>query len=594
MDELIDKLRAGQVAAFNAGRPRRGTLDLFAADLSEVDAPEADLSNANLDKADFSGARLRGALLPKSSLVGADLSGADLQSAVAWESRWREAFIEDTDLSEADLRKADFTEATLTGGTFSGSTLDEGKLKRLKAKGTSFAETSFIGVEAAGARFDGCDLSRSTWKDAGLSETDFSGSSLAGADFSQARLRKARFVGADLSGARFDSADLTGADLTGAKVVGTSFTRADLTGATLTDVDLRTASLAQAQVDGVDGGDATPDLPPPKQILIEEPSAAVCRGGAAVLWENPDTEKANTLRLFAGKFGASIHDSLALPVPSELVLARALCATPDGFCALALVERPGGVVASVSTVHADGTFGRTRSLRLPYTPASRPVLQHHPDGVLLYGISREGPGLHVHRITEGPELEAVHATKMPTVRGFVSEHHPVIVTKGGVAMALTPSGPGKPLTVPSAFPGRRQAAIPYGDGGIALFWLPQGPGLGYALLEPGAPVEEEVMLKKVLFGAIDACRGADGALWAAFSREPSGASPGGAWAMRLPEAAPFPIVEDKARDVSEVRLAPGPDGTYAFVVFLDGDVEAYKLQPKGATRVWSAGRPSKA
>ena len=71
---LLDLLRAGNVAEFNAKRPSRTTLDLFGADLAHLSLRGVDLSGANLEKADFSGCDLTGANLSGANLTGANLN----------------------------------------------------------------------------------------------------------------------------------------------------------------------------------------------------------------------------------------------------------------------------------------------------------------------------------------------------------------------------------------------------------------------------------------------------------------------------------------------------------------------------------------
>ena len=115
MDDLINRLKTGDVDGFNDARPRRGRLELFAADLSEIKGVGADLSNAILEKADLTDADLTDAILARAILSGADLSDTKLSGILALQSKWREAYSEDSDLSDADLSSSDFSDADLHG-----------------------------------------------------------------------------------------------------------------------------------------------------------------------------------------------------------------------------------------------------------------------------------------------------------------------------------------------------------------------------------------------------------------------------------------------------------------------------------------------
>jgi hypothetical protein len=418
------------------------------------------------------------------------------------------------------------------------------------------------------------------------------GAVFANADLTKARMAGCDLSGADLTGARLVEADLSGANLSGAKLAGADFTRADLTGVEFGDADLDGATFTDAQVDGALLTRAMGNIPATGHVLVEEPVIAAGGGLIGVLWENPTGmgERA-WLRVAVGKRrSAPATNPPGIPVPPELVVARAMAPSPrGGIAVLVMTERPSGISSTLFEVDRTGAITEGRRVVVPYTPAARPILQLNGDDLLLYGISREGPGLHVHCVTDAAELDTRHASLMKTVRGFVSDHHPVVLSKGGVLIRVGPGGPGQPMTAPSSFPGRRCGAAPAGDG-VALAWLPSsGKGLGVAGVEPGVSGDERILLPKAILGGLDVAAD-DQAAWAAFTREPDSASGAAtAWGIRLPDGQPFPIVDDPEKDVTEIRMVADPTGALAAVTLLDGALELYALRDGGAELVWRIG-----
>lgn len=592
MEDLINRLKNGDVDGFNEARPRRGKLDLYAADLSEIKGTGADLSNAILEKADLTDADLTDAILARSILSGADLSGTKLAGVLALQSKWREAYIEDTDLSDADLSASDFSDTELHGVSFENATLAGARMKRAKLQGCNLKGADLTEVRMTEATLADTDLSGARLVEAKLHAAQAPGGTFTGADLTKAQLPGANLAGADLAGVRFIEADLSGADLSGAKLLGADFTRADLTGVQFGDADLEGATFTDAAVDGPLLARAVGTIPEALHTLIEDPIIAAAGGAVAVLWENPSAVGGRSwLRIAVGPRGKGpVGQPAALPIPAELVVARALAPAPGGgFVVLVMLERPSGISSTLFPVSAKGVVGEGRHLRIPYTPAARPILQTEGDELLLFGISREGPGLHVHRIGEGPEPETLHGSLMKTVRGFVSDHHPVVLSKGGVLMTLGRRGPGDPMTAPAAFPGRRCAAAPLGDG-VALAWLSsQHLGLGVAAVASGVASEEELLLKKVPIGGLDAAADRRGA-WAVFTKEPT--APGGAaeaWALQLPDGAPFPVVDSAEEDVTEVRMVTDPAGVLVAATLLDGGLALYSLSNGRSESVWRIG-----
>lgn len=586
--DALDLLNAGKIEEFNATRQRRATLDLFAADLSNLSLAGVDLSGVNLQKADLSGTDLSGAVLARSDLSGADLTGANLSGIMALQSKWREAYLGDADLSDADLQKADLTEADLTSARAPRARLGGARLKNAILVGADLSESDLAEARLSGADLTGANLSGAVLREAEVARANLTKAKLVGADLTRARMANAALREADLSEANLQSADLTAADLSHAVVTGADFTRADLTEAVLEGVPLTKAVLTFAELDASAPAEA-PAEPPPAKILIEEASIAISGDRVAVLWENDEGQGAARLRLAVGKLGGSASPTpISVPLPPDLVLSRSVVPTVEGFSLVALLERPGGLVASVGEIGADGQLSALRSMKLPYTPATRPVVRAEGGEVILYGISREGPGLQVHRV-DADAVTRIHASPMQTVRGFAGALYPVILSKGGVLVLLSREGAGQPMRAPSGFPGRVFTAGPFG-GGLVLAWAePEKSGFFLAVVKPGGTPEEMRLLPKVPIGALDLVEHG-GRIWVLFTREdPRGRAPTSAWAVRLPDGDPIPVLNNPALDVAEVHFCQGGDLPVAAVTTLDGELHLVALTPQGAKPVWKIG-----
>jgi hypothetical protein len=418
---------------------------------------------------------------------------------------------------------------------------------------------------------------------------------LAGANLSKARLVQADLAQvkatginlseADLSGARLPHADLTEANLTRAGIEAADFTRADLSSATLTAVDMESAIWTDAQVDGMETvvQDEAPEL---TIFHIEDAQFANRKQTMALAWDNMEPDGKTRLRVIVGAMGKPYDRSpAAIPVPTDLVIARGLCATEGGFELFTLLERPGGFATQLFPVSPRGKVGKPRRVEIPYTPIARPILTLDGEDLILYGVSREGPGLHVHRINE-EEPQALHVSRLATARGFVSDAHPVVLTKGGTVFELTSKGPGPQIRTPSGFPGRLCGAAPTPEG-MVLAWLPSGAkGIRVSTIVPAQSPEVDTLLPKKNIGSLQIIAD-NGTAWAAFSMD--GASPAessSAWAMTLPDGKPFPVVQDD-RDVSEVHLAPTGKSPLCSVTFLDGTVEVFSLKKGQARSRWT-------
>jgi uncharacterized protein YjbI with pentapeptide repeats len=580
--ELLDLLVNGKVEEFNAKRSRRGTLDLFGADLAGARLPGVDLSGTNLEKADLSGADLTDAIFARSNLSGADLTGATLVGVMAIKSVWREAFMGSVDMHDSDFTGADLSDAEITGANLSNIVMGGAKAKRTDFSGSNLSGGDFAEARFSNAKLGGCNLSNAILREASLVSAELSSASLVEADLTRAKLNHAVLSEADLTKARLPGADLTSANLTNARVTGADLTRADLSEAVLSGVRLQEAVTLEAVVDSGVLGPSAAESEPPEAILIEEPIIAVGAARAAVLWDNPEGEDKNAIRVAVGPLGRTYAGNpVLLPVPADLVIARAMVAVGDGFGVLLLVT------GNWFLLGPDGAIRASRRLKIPYTPAARPILKSTDAGVVLYGISREGPGLHVHRI-DAEALTPLHGSAMPTLRGFVSDHHPIVLSKGGVVVELGPKGPASPLRTPANFPGRRCGACPTTEG-MSVGWLTTAPGIFFARVSAKGVSDEVHLLKKNAIGLLD-LGSAAGRGFAAFTKSPRReVDASSAWAMRLPEGEPYALVDDPDRDVTEVKIVPSGDVCYCAVADSEGGVELFELGDSAAVSRWRIG-----
>lgn len=584
----IELLQDGKVEEFNASRERRGTLDLFAADLSNLKLHGVDLSGVNLQKADLTNTDLSSAVLARADLSGADLTGANLSGAMAIRSRWKEAFLGEANLSDAELNGADFSDADLTGADATGARMSGVRLKGATLKDTNFSNVDLAESKLPGVDLSGVNLTGAVLRDSDLSRANLNGAKLDGADLSKARLAGATLKGASMVGAKLESADLTAADLTGAKVGRADFTRADLTEAVLDGVDKGTATFTFSEAAPAPEEAPVEVNEPVVPLRVEEPSLATSGDHVALLWENEEPG-GGVLRLLVAKLDAPAPDrALRVPVPADLALSRTIVPAPNGFTLVALVERPGGLVVNVADVGFNGRMGPMRSMKLGYTAAVRPIVRAEGGSVLIYGISREGPGLQVHKL-EGDALVRQHASAMATVRGFAGAHHPVVLSKGGVLVLLGAGGPGQPMRAPAGFPGRSCAAAPRGTGLVLTWAESEKSGFSLAFVKPGEAPDEMRLLPKLVLGAMD-MTDIGGKVWVVFTREdPRGRAPSTAHAVRLPDGSPFTIVDDKNFDAEDVRFCLGTGAPLAAVTGLDGSVRLYALDASAARERWRMG-----
>ena len=585
--DLLELLVAGKVEEFNEARGGSSKLDLFAADLSGANLVGVDLSGADLQKADLTGANLSNALLTKANLSGADLSETNLSGIMGLRSKWREAYFEDVDLSEADLSGADLSEAEMMNCNAVGLVLSNGRMKNANIQNCDFSDGDLSEARMGGCTMEGVTLDRAQLVATSLRGATFNKCTFGQAELSRAHLTEAVFEQSDLSDATCVGTDLTQVVLKQTKVEGADFTRADFTGATFEDTDMRTATLADAAID--DPSLVASEAPEASMLLIEDPTIALSDTHAAVLWENMEQDGKGRLRLAIGRLGRPYKGKPpAMPVPCDLVVARGIVAMDDGFMVMLMVERPGGLATTLFTVDTQGTITGSRQVEVPYTPAVQPLLQRTADGIRLYGISREGPGVHVHALTDEGLVPLV-MERMQTARGFASQTHPTVLSKGGVMVQLTDRGTSEPMRAPAGFPGRSCAVAPHEDGLYLVWTSPPGLGMQVANAVPGESPEVMHLLKETPVGRVDAVA-TGGKSFAIYTEEPE--TPDGAasaWAMTLPMGTPFPVIDDPLVDVDTVRSHVHAGKAYAVVTTITGGLEILRLGANKVTSRWKIG-----
>jgi uncharacterized protein YjbI with pentapeptide repeats len=560
VSSALDLLLAGQVEAFNARRGQRTTIDLFAADLAGLDLAGVDLSNANLEKADLSHANLRGARLAHADLSGADLTGACMDEVVAVKAKFREAYLGQASAVDAQFAGADFAEADLTGlvgdrASFAGARLKSAVLTRARLVEANLAEARMSAANLREACLDGADLSRVEG-----GRVDAEGASLAKISAEAAVFPGASFRNANLEGADLTGADLTGADLTGARLDGAELTRADLFEVQGTDGEASGEPLT------LSGAGAPLDTA--SALHPEDPDVSVSGDAVAAIWENAEDDDSFRLRLAWASPGVATQH-VALDVPSEQVLARAVLPAPEGrFRAVLLVERTGGVDLIVLPLDPATGCGAPSVTRLSYQPAVTPVVVPDGDAFVLFGIARTGT-IEVHRWAEGALTERMRAPAA-TYRGFCGRVDAIGFTKGGTVVPLEESGIGRAQTAPQGFPGDRHAAAT-GPSGIGMVWTVKGEK-GFRYQVPGEPPDR--MDTRSPVGAVDLTAVGERwlAVWTRMGRTP--AAPATAWAAWLPDGEPFALAPDS--DVDEVRVVRG--GEHAFVAALDASEQIVVLR----------------
>lgn len=598
-ETLLELLQKGDIDAFNEARRDVGTVELFAADLAGAKLSGADLSGFKLEKADLSGADLSDTILARTNLSGADLSETDLTGAMAIQLRLRDAWVEDTKFDEADLTQCDLSDTEFHNCTFKETILTKAKLKR-----SNFVGCSFETAEASEARFSGATTERCSFEGAELREASFKGAKLPGADFTRASLSLAKLREADLTGAKLHgttarSADFSSAVLAQASVIGADFRRADLSGADLTDVELDEATLDEAEVPAEYINQAwmhVPDLGPP---LLQDASWACNGTHVAAVWQDTDEDARPWFRVAVSPVsGPGFHRAPVVPVPGDLVLATAVAATATGFSVIALVERPAGVATWIFPVDCEGVLQPAVRADLPYRPMVKPLLQAHGGSLDIYGIGGQPPILAVMRLAADGTLDVAHHASARTARGFASDHHPVVLTKGGTLDLVVPGKTSRPVSAPGDFPGRSCGVVPVDPSdpgrGVVAAWVPSsGRGLKITLVAPGTQPDPDLLLRKVTVGSVDAAISGNGA-WAVFTRpaieEPTRLE---AWAVQLPMGKPVQLdvpAELEGRSVRTVSLVPtpAPHAGVAIVSWDDGTSTVVVLSSKGGRAVWSA------
>jgi hypothetical protein len=157
-----------------------------------------------------------------------------------------------------------------------------------------------------------------------------------------------------------------------------------------------------------------------------------------------------------------------LPLSAENHMAALVVPTAAGFDLVVVQDRTGGVGLVRFPLSRDGTVGKSKALPLGYAPAILPIARAEGSGAWLWGLARRGPTLVVHRI-EGDEVKPAFSGTVATARGFAGKHLPVLVSKGGVVMAVSPRGTGAPLRAPEGFPARIATAAVHEDRVLAVW-----------------------------------------------------------------------------------------------------------------------------
>ena len=569
---LLQLLHNGRIEEFNAKRGQRVTLDFFAVDFSECELAGVDLSGATLEKGDLSQADLTGARLDRANLSGADLTGAKLDRCIAVKTRFREACLEGASLAGGEFAGADFSDAELTNVAAARVRMSNARLKCVSARHADLSGADLTDARLVEADLRDADLTGANLTGADLSRADLTGAKLQGATLKSAKLAGAKLVNADLQRALVAEADLSGADLSGAEIAGADFSKADLF-----DIQGEPELLARVR-----GGPATPEPSPVAVINVQIDQAGVVESGGALacLWDNTPEEEEEDMIICVSLLGAAPPVLLALPLPADQVLVRALLPAPDGFRVVALLDNPGGVVLWTATLSRSGALVVQENMRLGYTPVVQPVFEAEAgsDGFLVYGIGRQSV-LSVHRyspagIAAGAGgLQEVLRAPAQTYRGFCGQLDPILLGKGGTLATVAPDGIGRLQPAPAGYPGRLTAAAADPSGRIAVAWAGRDErGLRFQIVGEGEAVRIDPKLE---IGAIALlCHG--GRWLLCWTREAvrggEATVPVGQW---MPDGKPFLLLDPvkvgaaAKEEIVEIRPVSGPTPMLAFQTFLD-------------------------
>jgi hypothetical protein len=260
---------------------------------------------------------------------------------------------------------------------------------------------------------------------------------------------------------------------------------------------------------------------------------------------------------------------------------------------MVLVERASGVATWVFHLDEQARIVSSHRNDLPYRPMVRPLLLPAEDGAFdIYGIGGQGPVLSVLRFAADGSLTNVHSTIAKTARGFASDHHPVLLTKGGTLELVVPGKTTRPVSSPGEFPGKGCGAIPIdpsdGSRGLLLTWVPlSGRGIQVSTCVPGTTPVPMLLDRKIPLGQLDTSICGRGA-WAVFTR-PDEDNPQkmAAWGMALPDGKPVQLLQRPERAARAVQMVPNPTIPVAVVTWDDGSASVVKLSAKGGDVLWS-------
>jgi hypothetical protein len=207
---------------------------------------------------------------------------------------------------------------------------------------------------------------------------------------------------------------------------------------------------------------------------------------------------------------------------------------------------------------ADGEIGPPRVDPLGYEPGVRPVVRVEDGTAIIWGLARRGPSVVVQRV--GETLETVDTRKVPTARGFLGGHHPVLACKGGVVIPVGVRGPGAPLRTPPTFPGTMAVAAGHGDRVLGV-WVEetrsqdQPGGLRFAWFGGGVTPHPQPLTVGGDVTALDAVATSEGA-WVAWvdAKDPTCVA-----FARVPDGT-VERLDTEGLGVDEVKFASEPSG----------------------------------
>jgi hypothetical protein len=188
------------------------------------------------------------------------------------------------------------------------------------------------------------------------------------------------------------------------------------------------------------------------------------------------------------------------------------------FALCCLAERAGAANVLRWDLSVDGALSGPVTSPLGYEPSVLPVFRSDGDQLWMWGISRRGPAVVIHKDEGAGFVRAVEQT-WAQARGFIGNARPVLLCKAGTLVGLSEAGIGAPFRAPDGFPSKVHAAVTVGDRMIVAWNAEKAGrdkgGLRWQILGERVAPDPEILAPAVAATLLDAVSDGDGA-WLAW------------------------------------------------------------------------------